>query len=73
MARALMTAVMCAVFCIGMAATSDSAYAARKRAACEPVLPGKICPPLQTSKCTPCKMQGGVQGCAWSACGPMVR
>ena len=75
MTRALVTAVMCAAFSIGMVVTSDSAYAAKRAraAACEPALPGKICPPLQTSKCTPCKMKGGVQGCAWSACGPMGR
>jgi len=71
--RGLVTGAICAAVCMGVFA-SDAAYAAKARkAVCEPALPGKICPPLQTSKCAPCKMKNGAPGCAWSACGPMLR
>jgi hypothetical protein len=75
MTRALVTAVMSAVFCIGMVVTSDSAHAAKRarRAVCEPALPGRICPPLQFSRCVPCKLKGGIPGCAWTPCGPLGR
>jgi len=71
--RGLVTGAICAVFCMVIFA-SDAAYAAKaKRAVCEPALPGRICPPLQFSRCVPCKMKGGVPGCAWTPCGPLGR
>jgi hypothetical protein len=76
--RGLMAGAMCAIFCIGTLAASDTAYAAskgRKRVAavCQPAIPGRICPPLQFSRCVPCRMKNGLPGCAWTPCGPLGR
>lgn len=77
-ARSLGAGVICAIFCIAMLAATDSAYAAakhRKRAAlaCEPAVPGRICPPFQFSHCVPCRMRGGAPGCGWTPCAPPGR
>ena len=58
---------MCAIVCVVASASFETANAARAgRAVCEPALPGRICPPLQFSRCVPCKLKGGAPGCSWT-------
>jgi len=67
--RSLVLGAICAVFCVAASAAFDSANAAKARkAACEPKLPGRICPPFQTSRCVPCKLKDGSPGCVWTTC-----
>jgi hypothetical protein len=72
--RSLVAGALCAIVCVVASASFDTANAARARkAVCEPAVPGRICPPLQFSRCVPCKLKGGAPGCSWTPCAPPGR